>query len=106
MANLNNNPFIHDTGLNEENSLMHLLDVISPDEEDEAILLEHSKYFDDLSFKNTLCNQNGKISILSLNCQSINAKFDKLIFLLTISMTIFQFQSYVFRSLGVMKKLI
>ena len=51
MANLNNNPFIHDTGLNEENSLMHLLDVISPDEEDEAILLEHSKYFDDLSFK-------------------------------------------------------
>ena len=59
---------------------MHLLDVISPDEEDEAILLEHSKYFDDLSFKNTLCKQNGKISILSLNCQSINAKFDKLNF--------------------------
>ena len=80
MANLNNNPFIHDTGLNEENSLMHLLDVISPDEEDEAILLEHSKYFDDLSFKNTLCKQNGKISILGLNCQSINAKFDKLNF--------------------------
>ena len=80
MANLNNNLFIHDTGLNEENSLMHLLDVISPDEEDDAILLEHSKYFDDLSFKNTLCKQNGKISILSLNCQSINAKFDKLNF--------------------------
>ena len=80
MANLNNNPFIHDTGLNEENSLMHLLDVISPDEEDEAILLEHSKYFDDLSFKNTLWKQNGKISVLSLNCQSINAKFDKLNF--------------------------
>ena len=80
MANLNNNLFIHDTGLNEENSLMHLLDVISPDEEDEAILFEHSKYFDDLSFKNTLCKQNGKISILSLNCQSINAKFDKLNF--------------------------
>ena len=64
MANLNNNPFIHDTGLNEENSLMHLLDVISPDEEDKAILLEHSKYFDDLSFKNTLCKQNGKISVV------------------------------------------
>ena len=80
MANLNNNPFIHDTGLNEENSLMHLLDVISPVEEDEAILLEHSKYFDDVSFKHTLCKQNGKISILSLNCQSINAKFEKLYF--------------------------
>ena len=78
MANLNNNPFIHDTWLNEENSLMHLLDAISPDEEDEAILVEHSKYFDYLSIKNTLCIQNGKISILSLNCQSINAKFNKL----------------------------
>ena len=54
MANLNNTHFIHDTGLNEENSLMYLLDAISPDEEDEAILLEHSKYYDDLSFKNTL----------------------------------------------------
>ena len=80
MANLNNNLFIHDIGLNEENSLMHLLDAISPDEEDEVILLEHSKYLDDLSFKNTLCKQNGKISILSLNCQSIKAKFDKLNF--------------------------
>ena len=36
---------------------MHLLEAfskfnISPDEEDEEILLEHSKYFDDLSIKN------------------------------------------------------
>ena len=104
MANLNNNPFIRDTGLNEENSLMHLFDAISRDEGDEVILLEHSKYFDDLSFKNILCKHNGKI--LSLNCQSINAEFDKLIFLLTISMIIFQFQSYVFRSFSVMKELI
>ena len=71
MANLNNNPFIHDTGLNEENSLMHLLDAISPDEEDEAILHEYPTDFDDLSFKNILCKQNSKISILSLNYQSI-----------------------------------
>ena len=28
-----NNQFIHDTGLNEENSLTHLLDTISPDVE-------------------------------------------------------------------------
>ena len=77
MANLNNNSFLQDTGLNEENLLMHLLDAISPDEEDEALLLEHSKYFDDFSSKNTLCKQNSKISILSLNCRSINAKFDK-----------------------------
>ena len=57
---------------------MHLLYTISPDEKDEAILLEHSKYFDDLSFIKTLCKQNAKISILSLSCLSINAKYDKL----------------------------
>ena len=35
-------------------------------------------YFDDLGFKNVLRSQNSKMCILSLNCQSINAKFDKL----------------------------
>ena len=78
MANMHNNAFIHNTGLNEENSLIHLLDAISPDEENEAVLIEHSKYFDDLGFKNVLRSQNSKMCILSLNCQSINAKFDKL----------------------------
>ena len=57
---------------------MHLLDAINPNEEDEAILLKHSKYFDDLSFKNILCNQSSKIYIFILNCQSVNAKFDRL----------------------------
>ena len=41
MANMLNNQFIHDTGLNEENSLTHLLDTISPDVENEAVLIEH-----------------------------------------------------------------
>ena len=40
---------------------MHLLDAISPGVEDEAVLHEHSKYFNDLSFKNILCQQNGEI---------------------------------------------
>ena len=75
---MHNNAFIHNTGLNEENSLTHLLDAISPDEENEAVLIEHSKYFDDLGFKNVLRSQNSKMCILSLNCESINAKFDKL----------------------------
>ena len=73
-----NNQFIHDSGLNEENSLTHLLDTISPDVEIEAVLIEHSKYFDDLEFRTIFQNQNSKLSILGLNCQSINAKFDKL----------------------------
>ena len=78
MANAYTNPFIHNIGLNEENSLSHLLDHISPEIENETTLIEHSKYYNDVEFKNVLQNTNSKISMLSLNCQSINAKFDKL----------------------------
>ena len=75
---MQNNEFIHDTGLNEENSLTHLLDAVSPDVENEAVLIEHSKYFDDLEFRTSLRKQNNKLCILSLNCQSLKAKFDNL----------------------------
>ena len=78
MANAYTNPFIHNIGLNEENSLSHLLDHISPEIENETTLIEHSKYYNDVEFKNVLQNTNSKISMLSLNCQSINAKFDKI----------------------------
>ena len=39
-------------------------------------------YYNDVDFKNLLHNAKSKISMLSLNCQSINAKFDKLKFFL------------------------
>ena len=58
--------------------MTYLLDAISPDEENETVLIEHSKYFDDLGFKIVLRNQNSKMCLLSLNCQRINSKFDKL----------------------------
>ena len=74
------NPCIHNIGLNEENSLSHLLDHISPEIENETTLIELSKYYNDVEFKNVLQNTNSKISMLSLNCKSINAKFDKLNF--------------------------
>ena len=61
-----------------ENSLSHLLDRISPEIENETELIEHSKYYNDVDFKSVLHNAKCKISMLSLNCQSINAKFDKL----------------------------
>ena len=48
MANTYTNSFIHNIGLNEENSLSHLLDKISPEIENETDLLEHSKYYNDL----------------------------------------------------------
>ena len=72
-----NNKFIHNTGLNENNYLSHLLDTISPDMEDESNIIEQSKYYDDADFKDALQQYNGNVSILSLNCQSINAKYDK-----------------------------
>ena len=46
--------------------------------ENETAQLEHSNYYNDADFKSVLHNANSKISMLSLNCQSINAKYDKL----------------------------
>ena len=70
--------FIHNTTLTEENSLVHLLDAIIHQEENEADIIEHSKYYDDIDFNNAFQSYNGKISMLSKNCQSTRAKFDKL----------------------------
>ena len=77
MIMANNNSFIHNTGLNKENSLTHLLDVISPEKENEIKLIHPSKYYEDEDFKVELNGLNNALCILSLNCQSINAKFDK-----------------------------
>ena len=78
MIMANNNSFIHNIDLNEENSLTHLLDVISPEIENEVDLIKSSKYYDDEDFKVKLNSINNGICILSLNCQSINDKFEKL----------------------------
>ena len=79
MANMHTNSFLLNIGLTEENSLSHLLDQICPEIENETNLLKHSKYYNDVDFKSVLHNaSSSKISMLSLNCQSINAKFDKL----------------------------
>ena len=78
MANAYSNSFIYNMGLNEKNSLPHLLDRISPEMENEASLIEHSKYYNDVEFRNVLYNTNSKISMLSLNSQSINVRFDQL----------------------------
>ena len=44
-ANTYTNSFIHTIGLNEENSLSHLLERISPEIENETDLIEPSKYY-------------------------------------------------------------
>ena len=72
------NPFIFNEGLTEENSFTHLIKSISPDTENEIELIEHSNYYTDDEFVNNIQITESKIKMLSLNCQSINAKFEKL----------------------------
>ena len=76
----NTNAFIQNTLLNENNSLSDLLDSmgIHYNKENESAIIEHSKDYDDVEFKNASQRFESEISILSINCQSINAKFDKL----------------------------
>ena len=103
MANTYTNSFIHNIGLNEEKSLSNLLERISPEIENETDLIEHSKYYNDVDFKNLLHNATSKIRMLSLNCQSINAKFDKLKLFLD-DVSIEHPISDVFRNHGVTRK--
>ena len=72
------NSFMDNTGLDHLNSLTHLIDHIDPDNESEVSLLEHSRYYNDTDFFNKLNQSHYKLSILNLNSQSINAKFDQL----------------------------
>ena len=73
----NNNRFIDDIGLSESTSLTHLL---SDDDSSDTLdinIIKHSPYYSESDFHN-LQFMKGNFSILSLNCQSINAKFDEL----------------------------
>ena len=72
------NPFIFNEGLTEENSFTHLIKSISPESENEIELIEHSNCYTDDEFVNNIQITESKIKLLSLNCQSINAKFAKL----------------------------
>ena len=74
-----NNPFLDNVELDESTSLVHLLDTLSDYDIDEnAINLTNSYYVDELTFISTLQNFENGLSIISLNIQSIRAKFDEL----------------------------
>ena len=64
--------------LNSHNSLTHLIDSISPNIDNEINLIEQSKYYSSDEFNLQLRQLSGKLTMLSLNCQSLNAKFDNL----------------------------
>ena len=79
MANTNRN-FINNVDLDEQFSFPHLLETMNPESEEEANLIEDSEYFNNDELQATFRTNSQKLSILNLNCQSINAKFDKTIF--------------------------
>ena len=68
MINTNRN-FVNNIDLNEENSLPHLIEQMDPNCKGELNPIE---------FMKTHLQTNGKLSILNLNCQCINSKFDKI----------------------------
>ena len=58
----------------EPNNLISILDI----EDNEHQRIQHSSYYDKDSFKKLTTNHNNILSVLSLNFQSINAKFSEL----------------------------
>ena len=73
---INRNAFINNNmcNINSTNSLKHLLD----DSEEEFDTISASTYSDVDSLADLMSSNNSNFSILSLDVQSINAKFDEL----------------------------
>ena len=77
MIDINRN-FVNITDLNEENSLTHLIEYLDPIDEGEVNPIHHSNYYNNEEFKEAHKQTDVKLSILNLNCQCINSKFDKI----------------------------
>ena len=76
MDDNNRNAFIDNGGLSKSTSLTHLLNENGNMDSDNIEVIEHSPYYSEADFQNVL-KLNNILSIMSLNCQSINVKFDK-----------------------------
>ena len=57
---------------------MHLIDSLNENVDEEISVIEHSKYYEDNEFIEIASATPRKLSIINLNCQSLNAKFDEL----------------------------
>ena len=64
------------SGPTETNSLIHLLNTVDTNDDNELHYIKHSAYYGENEFSKMLSNKAG-ISILSGNIQSIDAKYDK-----------------------------
>ena len=70
------NSFINGIGLTEANSLIHLLNNVDTDDDNELHLINHSAYYGENEFSKLLSSKAG-MSIISGNIQSISANFDE-----------------------------
>ena len=73
-----NRDFLENRNINEGNSLLDLVQNISPDSEDEVNFTDHSLYYNDQNYKECIARSKGALRILNLNCGGLNAKFDNL----------------------------
>ena len=62
--------------LSDKTSLIHLLDNNDAEDNSEAHVIKHSHYYGETDFSKLLVKKPG-LSILSVNIQSVNAKFDE-----------------------------
>ena len=69
------NQFV-DGDLSARTSLIHLLDNNDTEDNNEGHIIKHSPYYNESEFSKLL-NKNGGLSILSVNIQCVNAKFDE-----------------------------
>ena len=70
--------FLDDVNLSKDNSLTHLLNnERSIDDEEDISVIKHSSYHTVTDLENIKLAV-GSLNIMSLNCQSINAKFNEL----------------------------
>ena len=69
--------FIDNGELSKSTSLTHLLNENDNMDSDNIEVIVHSPYYPEADFQNVL-KLNNTLSIMSLNCQSINAKFDEI----------------------------
>ena len=74
MMALSDHAIFSNLGGFELNNLISILDI----EDNEPQIIQHSSYYDIDSFKKVISNHNNIFSVLSLNIQSINAKFSEI----------------------------
>ena len=73
-----NRDFLANQNIDEKNSLLDLVQNISPDCNEEVNYIDHSIYYSDQDYKECIARSKG--ALRNLNCGGLIAKFDRLNF--------------------------